>query len=167
MSRPRHRSLALGCLHVMHVPAAAYVCPGRPSTLNPHAPCPAGSRRLCITRHEPLSSGQHLVLGSHGALWFMMQVMHHAIQGPSWQLKHQPQQPPPGLTTSFGCLQPHFDSPYRATCLGNFWGRRWNLTAANTLRFLVHEPILQGTPRCAARWAGAAWLWTGWCRVVK
>ena len=43
-------------------------------------------------------------------------------------------------------VQPHFDSPYLMTSLGNFWGRRWNLTAANTLRFLVHEPILQGMP---------------------
>ena len=49
-----------------------------------------------------------------------------------------------------GCLQPHFDSPYLATSLRDFWGRRWNLTAANTLRFLVYEPILQGMPSPAA-----------------
>ena len=54
-----------------------------------------------------------------------------------------------------GCLQPHFDSPYLATSLRDFWGRRWNLTAANTLRFLVYEPILQGMPSPAASLACA------------
>ena len=55
------------------------------------------------------------------------------------------------LSESFmGRLQPHFDSPYLATSLRDFWGRRWNLTAANTLRFLVYEPILQGMPGPAA-----------------
>ena len=64
-------------------------------------------------------------------------------------------------------IDPHFDSPYLSTSLGDFWGRRWNLSAGNVLRFLVYEPIQQGV----AAWVlhklrvigqeAAAVTWTG------
>ena len=46
---------------------------------------------------------------------------------------------PASLATSFIGLKiaPHFDKPYLTCSLTDFWSRRWNLTAGNTLRFLV------------------------------
>ena len=46
---------------------------------------------------------------------------------------------PASLATSFIGLRiaPHFDQPYLTCSLTDFWSRRWNLTAGNTLRFLV------------------------------
>lgn len=41
-------------------------------------------------------------------------------------------------------ISPHFDEPYRPTSLGDFWGRRWNITASNTLRFLIYDPLQEG-----------------------
>lgn len=38
-------------------------------------------------------------------------------------------------------LEPHFNEPYLATSLQDFWGRRWNLVITNTLRPLVYHPI--------------------------
>ena len=47
---------------------------------------------------------------------------------------------PASLATSIVGLRiaPHFDQPYLASSLTDFWSRRWNLTAGNALRFLVH-----------------------------
>lgn len=41
-------------------------------------------------------------------------------------------------------ISPHFDAPYLAPSLASFWSRRWNLTASNTLRFLVYDIITEG-----------------------
>ena len=51
---------------------------------------------------------------------------------------------PASLATSFIGLKiaPHFDKPYLTCSLTDFWSRRWNLTAGNTLRFLVPPPLL-------------------------
>lgn len=38
-------------------------------------------------------------------------------------------------------LEPHFDEPYLATSLQDFWGRRWNLMVSNILRPTVYEPV--------------------------
>ncbi|KAK9150070.1 hypothetical protein Syun_008379 [Stephania yunnanensis] len=38
-------------------------------------------------------------------------------------------------------LEPHFNKPYMATSLQDFWGRRWNLMASNALRSSVYEPL--------------------------
>ena len=49
---------------------------------------------------------------------------------------------PASLATSLVGLRiaPHFDQPYLASSLTDFWSRRWNLTAGNALRFLVRPP---------------------------
>ena len=41
-------------------------------------------------------------------------------------------------------LLPHFAAPLLAQTVGDFWGRRWNLTAATLLRQSVYEPIVEG-----------------------
>lgn len=50
-------------------------------------------------------------------------------------------------------LSPHFDHPFLATSFADLWGRRWNLIAGHSLRFLIYEPIVEG--RLVA--AGAEW----------
>ena len=40
-------------------------------------------------------------------------------------------------------MAPHFDAPYLATSVAEFWGRRWNLCAGNALRWAVQEPALE------------------------
>ena len=40
-------------------------------------------------------------------------------------------------------IAPFFDCPYLASSLSSFW-RRWNVTAADSLRFIIYEPILEG-----------------------
>lgn len=42
-------------------------------------------------------------------------------------------------------ISPHFDAPYLSASLAEFWSKRWNLTIGNTLRFLVYDPIHEGT----------------------
>ena len=63
---------------------------------------------------------------------------------------------PASLATSFIGLKiaPHFDKPYLTCSLTDFWSRRWNLTAGNTLRFLV--PLLPTPWRPACKLAGGA-----------
>ena len=41
-------------------------------------------------------------------------------------------------------ISPHFDEPYLSHSIASFWGRRWNLTASNVLRFLVYDTICDG-----------------------
>ena len=41
-------------------------------------------------------------------------------------------------------ISPHFDEPYRSHSIASFWGRRWNITASNALRFLVYDTICDG-----------------------
>ena len=50
-------------------------------------------------------------------------------------------------------LLPHFASPLLAQGVADFWGRRWNLTAATLLRQSVYEPLMEG---CACGDDGAA-----------
>ncbi|KAK9150069.1 hypothetical protein Syun_008378 [Stephania yunnanensis] len=38
-------------------------------------------------------------------------------------------------------LEPHFNEPYMATSLQDFWGRRWNLIMSNALRSTVYLPM--------------------------
>uniref|UniRef100_A0A1J3K8V4 Putative long-chain-alcohol O-fatty-acyltransferase 7 n=1 Tax=Noccaea caerulescens TaxID=107243 RepID=A0A1J3K8V4_NOCCA len=46
------------------------------------------------------------------------------------------------LTIILGCdLEPHFNEPYLATSLQDFWGRRWNLIVSATLRESVYMPV--------------------------
>ena len=42
-------------------------------------------------------------------------------------------------------ISPHFDEPYLSHSVAAFWGRRWNITASNTLRFLFYDTICEGT----------------------
>ncbi|KAG2299422.1 hypothetical protein Bca4012_010998 [Brassica carinata] len=43
---------------------------------------------------------------------------------------------------SLGCnLEPHFNEPYLATSLQDFWGRRWNLMVTAILRPAVYDPV--------------------------
>mmetsp|Transcript_45733 Transcript_45733/g.145719 ORF Transcript_45733/g.145719 Transcript_45733/m.145719 type:complete len:289 (+) Transcript_45733:1071-1937(+) len=39
-------------------------------------------------------------------------------------------------------VAPHMREPYLSTSLGDFWSRRWNLTASRVLRDLVYLPIV-------------------------
>ncbi|KAG0592921.1 hypothetical protein M758_1G282000 [Ceratodon purpureus] len=39
-------------------------------------------------------------------------------------------------------IEPHFDNPFAAASLGEFWGRRWNLLVSNVLRETVYNPLL-------------------------
>ncbi|KAI3430457.1 hypothetical protein D9Q98_005052 [Chlorella vulgaris] len=41
-------------------------------------------------------------------------------------------------------VSPHFDAPWRSQSLADFWAKRWDLAAGNTLRDLVYEPVQQG-----------------------
>jgi hypothetical protein len=53
----------------------------------------------------------------------------------------------PGAVITALCgvsLSPHFNAPFLATSCADFWGRRWNVTAAQLLRRSVYEPIMQG-----------------------
>ncbi|XP_008798544.2 probable long-chain-alcohol O-fatty-acyltransferase 4 [Phoenix dactylifera] len=38
-------------------------------------------------------------------------------------------------------LEPHFDAPFRAASLQDFWGRRWNLVVSAILRPSVYHPV--------------------------
>ena len=49
-------------------------------------------------------------------------------------------------------MAPHFDAPWRATSLAEFWSKRWDLAASNALRCVVYEPLLEGV------WV---WVWVG------
>ncbi|CAD7697985.1 unnamed protein product [Ostreobium quekettii] len=49
------------------------------------------------------------------------------------------------LTCMFGLeLAPHFDKPWLSTSVAEFWGRRWNLVAADSLRALAFDPLREG-----------------------
>lgn len=39
-------------------------------------------------------------------------------------------------------MEPHFDNPFAADSLEEFWGRRWNLLVSNCLRETVYDPVL-------------------------
>ena len=64
--------------------------------------------------------------------------------------------PRPCLPAPASCtgvkVAPHFDSPFLATSLSNFWAHRWDLVAGNQLRNCVYAPIVEGvltaTERC-------------------
>ncbi|KAK7277373.1 hypothetical protein RIF29_18524 [Crotalaria pallida] len=52
-------------------------------------------------------------------------------------------------------LEPHFNEPYLASSLQDFWGRRWNLVVVNTLRLSIYEPTKKFAlgfirPKCAS-----------------
>uniref|UniRef100_A0A1J3E7J3 Acyl-CoA--sterol O-acyltransferase 1 n=1 Tax=Noccaea caerulescens TaxID=107243 RepID=A0A1J3E7J3_NOCCA len=51
-------------------------------------------------------------------------------------------------------LEPHFNEPYLATSLQDFWGKRWNLMVSEIMRPTVYEPVLRWSvfPR---KWASA------------
>ncbi|KAK9152703.1 hypothetical protein Sjap_000183 [Stephania japonica] len=38
-------------------------------------------------------------------------------------------------------LEPHFNKPYMATSIQDFWGKRWNLVMPNALRLVVYKPL--------------------------
>lgn len=45
--------------------------------------------------------------------------------------------------TAFGVtIEPHFDNPFAAVSLEEFWARRWNLLVSNALRETVFNPVL-------------------------
>ena len=53
----------------------------------------------------------------------------------------------PGVVITALCgvsLSPHFNNPFTSSSCADFWGRRWNVTAAHLLRRSVYEPIMQG-----------------------
>ena len=53
----------------------------------------------------------------------------------------------PGVLVTALCgvsLSPHFNNPFASSSCADFWGRRWNVTAAHLLRRSVYEPIMQG-----------------------
>ncbi|KAF4399539.1 hypothetical protein G4B88_022622, partial [Cannabis sativa] len=50
-------------------------------------------------------------------------------------------------------LEPHFDEPYLSTSLQDFWGRRWNLMASDSLRSTVYIPVRN----IMSRWIGRKW----------
>ncbi|KAI7835461.1 hypothetical protein COHA_010636 [Chlorella ohadii] len=41
-------------------------------------------------------------------------------------------------------VAPHFDAPFLATSLSDFWSHRWDLVAGNQLRNCVYAPIVEG-----------------------
>lgn len=54
--------------------------------------------------------------------------------------------PASALTSMVGLnIAPHFNAPFLSESVSSFWGSRWNLTASNTLRFLVYDPICDGS----------------------
>ncbi|XVF33916.1 hypothetical protein REPUB_Repub18cG0012400 [Reevesia pubescens] len=50
-------------------------------------------------------------------------------------------------------LEPHFNEPYLATSLQDFWGRRWNLMVTRILHPVVYNPIR----RICMRFMGSKW----------
>ncbi|KAL1567761.1 acyl-CoA--sterol O-acyltransferase 1-like [Salvia divinorum] len=51
-------------------------------------------------------------------------------------------------------LEPHFNEPYLATSLQDFWGRRWNLMVSNILHPTVYRPVRSVAGRLGlSRWA--------------
>ncbi|CAL0303036.1 unnamed protein product [Lupinus luteus] len=51
-------------------------------------------------------------------------------------------------------LEPHFDEPYLASSLQDFWSRRWNLVVVNTLRLSIYEPTKKfALPIIGRQWA--------------
>lgn len=55
---------------------------------------------------------------------------------------------PASLATSMIGIRiaPHFDTPYLSTSVASFWGKRWNLTASNSLRTIIYDTIQDGQP---------------------
>ena len=47
-------------------------------------------------------------------------------------------------------VAPHFDRPWAATSLADFWSNRWDLVASNQLRNCIYSPIMEGAPRIPA-----------------
>lgn len=47
------------------------------------------------------------------------------------------------LLTGIQCA-PSWDRPWLQTSLSDFWGRRWNMPAAASLKELVYDPIVEG-----------------------
>ncbi|KAE9617466.1 hypothetical protein Lal_00034638 [Lupinus albus] len=51
-------------------------------------------------------------------------------------------------------LEPHFNEPYLASSLQDFWSRRWNLVVVNTLRQSIYEPTKEfALPIIGRKWA--------------
>lgn len=42
-------------------------------------------------------------------------------------------------------LMPPFRMPILSQTLGEFWGRRWNLTVHRVMKHTLYEPIIEGT----------------------
>lgn len=38
----------------------------------------------------------------------------------------------------------HFENPYGATSVADFWNQRWNLVVSNILRACIYDPIMEG-----------------------
>ncbi|KAJ1297689.1 hypothetical protein BS78_01G396200 [Paspalum vaginatum] len=47
-------------------------------------------------------------------------------------------------------MEPQFDRPYLASCLRDFWGRRWNLMVSAILRPSVYDPVRARGGKAAA-----------------
>lgn len=57
-------------------------------------------------------------------------------------------------------LEPHFNEPYLATSLQDFWGRRWNLMVPKILHPTVFQPVRRAAARLAGpRWAAIPAVW--------
>ncbi|AAF79269.1 F12K21.17 [Arabidopsis thaliana] len=66
------------------------------------------------------------------------------------------------LTIILGCdLEPHFNEPYLATSLQDFWGRRWNLMVPAIFRPGVYHPMRSVCqPQMRSDWARFMGCWT-------
>ena len=45
----------------------------------------------------------------------------------------------------FSEIMVHCDRPWLATSFGEFWSRRWNVNTGHTLRYLIYDPICEGS----------------------
>lgn len=45
----------------------------------------------------------------------------------------------------FSAIMPHCDRPWLAASVGEFWSRRWNINTGEAIRYLVYDPIVEGS----------------------